>query len=117
MKRYALPTSFAGIALTLLILAPWANFSFAKRKVADHLIDRNALAAVSNYLPAVVASNDEEQVDLAPDDVSSELPRGAGLEEATGNQFVVPGTNPRRDLGLYLSYLRERGPPFYSWLV
>jgi hypothetical protein len=117
MKPHALPSSIAGIPLLVLIIAPWANFLFATSQAADHLTDLRAQAARSSYLPAVEGSNDEEQVSLSPDSVSSELPRYAYLEDETGKSLVSVGTNWLRDPGLYLSYLRERGPPFNTSVV
>jgi hypothetical protein len=60
---------------------------------------------------------DEEQACLAPDPISSELPRAANVETELTTPSVIAGSNSRRDLGLYLSYLRERGPPLHTYFV
>jgi hypothetical protein len=60
---------------------------------------------------------DEEQACLAPDPISSELPRAANVETELTTPPVIAGSNSRRDLGLYLSYLRERGPPLHTYFV
>jgi hypothetical protein len=110
MKPHALPTSIAGIALIVLSLAPRANPSFAKSQVAYRLDVRSLLPG--NTDPRMVdGSNDEEQGYVAPDSVSSELPGAANLEDEPGKPVITAGNNLRRDLGLYLSDLRERGPP------
>jgi hypothetical protein len=54
---------------------------------------------------------------LAPQLVSSELPRAQNLEDDTLKGLVIAGRNRRRDLGLFLSYLRERGPPSFNYFV
>jgi hypothetical protein len=54
---------------------------------------------------------EEEQAYLTPDPTSSEMPRAANVEPQLTTQLGIKGSNSRRDLGLYLSYLRERGPP------
>jgi hypothetical protein len=62
-------------------------------------------------------SSEEEQACLAPDPISSELPRATNVETELTTPPVIAGSNSRRDLGLYLSYLRERGPPLNTRLV
>lgn len=117
MKPHALPTSIAGIALFVLILGAWANSSFADSHVADHFSDRHAVSDCANFLTALRGSNDEEQIELAPDSVLSELPRDGYLDDEAGKPLVIASATRRRDLGVYLSYLRERGPPFCTTLV
>ena len=60
--------------------------------------------------------SEEEQACLAPDPISSELPRAANIETELTTPLGIKGSNSRRDLELYLSYLRERGPPLHTSL-
>ena len=64
--------------------------------------------------PAIVGGVKDEQVYLTPGPVSSELARTANLENESRKALLIAGRNKRRDLGLYLSYLRERGPPLQT---
>lgn len=112
MKAHALPKNI--VPLLVLLLAPWAVSSFAKSQLAIHPSYRQARTAhidLNTTLQSRATPEDERQVDIAPDSVSSELPHTAYLEDETGKPLPVAGTNGCRDLGLYLSYLRERGPP------
>jgi hypothetical protein len=64
--------------------------------------------------PGVAGTIEDEQDILTPDPVSTELPRAANLERQTCKAVLTAtGTDPR-DLGLYLSYLRKRGPPKHT---
>jgi hypothetical protein len=80
-------------------------------------------AELSSLLPGALDSElaadlkEEEQGFLPPDKVSPELPRAASLAAEIGTPLVFAINNPRRDLGLYLSYLRKRGPPPHPSLV
>ena len=67
--------------------------------------------------PAVGGDLNDDHAYLAPQLVSSELPRAQNLEDDTLKGPVIAGGNRRRDLGLFLSYLRERGPPFLNYFV
>lgn len=104
MKPHTLPTSIAGIAIIVLILAPWVNSSLERSQVGAFLSDPDALGVTGPF-------NEEEQPYFAPDLVSPELPRAAYLDDEAGTSLLIAGTNGRRDLGLYLSYFQERGPP------
>ena len=64
--------------------------------------------------PGIVGGVKDEQVSLTPVPVSSELARIAILENESRKAILIAGRNKRRDLGLYLSYLRERGPPLHT---
>lgn len=64
--------------------------------------------------PGIVGLVKDEQVYLTPVPVSSELARTANLENEVRKALLMAGRNGRRDLGLYLSYLRERGPPLHT---
>jgi hypothetical protein len=61
--------------------------------------------------------SEEAQACLAADPISSELPRVANVETQLTTTLGIKGSNNRRDLGLYLSYLRERGPPLHTSFV
>ncbi|HTG18041.1 MAG TPA: hypothetical protein VK747_22535, partial [Blastocatellia bacterium] len=61
--------------------------------------------------------SEEEQACLAPDPISSELPRATNVETELTTPLGIKGSNSRRDLELYLSYLRERGPPLHTSFV
>ena len=61
--------------------------------------------------PAVVGDVDSKCVYLALHEVSPELPRARQLEDDILKALVIGNRDRRRDLGLFLSYLRERGPP------
>ena len=64
--------------------------------------------------PGIVGGVKDEQSYLTPVPVSSELARAANLENESRKALLIAGRNERRDLGLYLSYLRERGPPLHT---
>ena len=133
MKPQAVPKSLTGAALIALIVAPWAYASFAKSQAAGrgaralkfaaasclHVFDRDKRshgnkADLPGKHPWIAGeSKDEEQTCLISDDsVPCELARAAHLETESRAPLVIASQNRRRDLGLYLSYLRERGPPF-----
>ncbi|HWN98711.1 MAG TPA: hypothetical protein VNS63_05515 [Blastocatellia bacterium] len=59
----------------------------------------------------------EEEAYLAPDPESSEFLRATNVEADKAALLVIAGCERRRDLGLDLSYLRERGPPLHTSLV
>ena len=61
--------------------------------------------------PGITGFVKDQQVYLTPVPVSSELTRDANLEDESREALLIADRNKRRDLGLYLSYLRERGPP------
>ena len=61
--------------------------------------------------PGIVGGVKDEQLYLTPVPVSSELARTANLENESRTALLIAGRGERRDLGLYLSHLRERGPP------
>ena len=67
--------------------------------------------------PAVGRDVNDEHGYLAPHAVTSELPRAANLDDGTLKVRSVAGLDRRRDLGLFLSYLRERGPPSFNHFV
>jgi hypothetical protein len=86
-------------------------------RVADRSVYENELRSTNfgEAGPELVGdSSEEEQACLAPDPISSELPRTANVETELTTPPVIAGSNSRRDLGLYLSYLRERGPPLHT---
>ena len=62
-------------------------------------------------------SRAEEQGYLPSDPGAYELARAASVETEIPTPLTTVGCNGRRDLGLYLSYLRERGPPLHISLV
>ena len=64
--------------------------------------------------PGIVGDSKDGQVYVTPNPVSSDVVRAAQLENEILKSLLSAGRNHRRDLGLYLSYLRERGPPFHS---
>lgn len=65
--------------------------------------------------PEIVGGlSEEEQACLAPDPISSDLPRTTNVETELTTPPAIAGSNSRRDLGLYLSCLRERGPPLHT---
>ena len=78
-------------------LRSW-NFGDAERQISEGLCE-------------------EEQACLAPAPISSELTRVANVETELTTPLGIKGSNSRRDLGLYLSYLRERGPPLHTSFV
>lgn len=61
--------------------------------------------------PALVEDVNGERVYLAPHLMSSEEPHTSNLDDDIPKALVITGDNRRRDLRLFLSYLRERGPP------
>jgi hypothetical protein len=67
--------------------------------------------------PAILDAVKDEQVFLTPDPPSSDLARAANLEPVLCHAILISGGNDRRDLGLYLFYLRERGPPLHTSFV
>lgn len=60
---------------------------------------------------AVTGSFENEQVCLVPAPSPSEFAQITNLENESLRAVMIAGSDLRRDLGLYLSYLRERGPP------
>ncbi len=64
--------------------------------------------------PGITGGVKGQQVYLTPVPVSSELARAASLEDESREASLIADRNKRRDLRLYLSYLRERGPPLIS---
>ena len=73
---------------------------------------RGMLSGDSN--PAVGGDVNDDRACLAPQLVSSELPRAQKLEHVTLKAQVFAGTNCRRDLEIFLSCLQERGPPSFN---
>jgi hypothetical protein len=69
----------------------------------------DALLADTGYESASGFEND--QVWLAPARPPSEVARGANIEREFQTAVLIAIGDFCRDLGLYLSYLRERGPP------
>ena len=67
--------------------------------------------------PGIAGIVKDEHVFLIPDPVSSELAGSEKLDTETCNAVLIAGGNDHRDPGLYLSYLRERGPPLHTSLV
>ena len=67
--------------------------------------------------PAVGRDLNDEHGYLAPQSVTSELPRAANFEDDTLKTQAAAALDRRRDLGLFLSYLRERGPPTFNHFV
>ena len=67
--------------------------------------------------PAVGGDANDEHGYLAPPLVTSELPGAASIENDILKIPAVAGLDGRRDLGLFLSYLRERGPPTFNYSV
>jgi hypothetical protein len=90
------------------------------KQIADRAAYESELRArnLSDGKPEIGEGfGEEEQACLAPDPISSELPRAANVETELTTPPVIAGSNSRRDLGLYLSYLRERGPPLHTYFV
>jgi hypothetical protein len=86
-------------------------------RVADRSVYENELRSPNfgDAGPELVGdSSEEEQACLAPDPISSELPRATNIETHFTTLLGINCSNSRRDLGLYLSYLRERGPPLHT---
>jgi hypothetical protein len=66
---------------------------------------------------AVAGTTEDDQDILTPDPVSTELARPASLERETCRAGLIAAGTDRRDVGLYLSYLRKRGPPQLTFSV
>ena len=66
---------------------------------------------------AVAGDVGDERLYLAPDPNQSEVARSPSLETEVLSPVMIAGRNRRRDLGLYLSYPRERGPPLHNHSV
>jgi hypothetical protein len=66
---------------------------------------------------AVAGDVSDERLYLAPDPIKSEVARSPSLETEVLSPVMIAGRNRRRDLGLYLSYPRERGPPLHNHSV
>ena len=134
MKPQPVQKCLIGALLTTLIVAPWAYTSFAKSRTEERGARKLQSTAVS-FLhvlagfdshkrsagnetdlaghPSIAGeSKDDEQTCLISDDsVPCELARAASFGTESRAPLVIAGQNRRRDLGLYLSCLRERGPP------
>lgn len=67
--------------------------------------------------PLLAGEVSDERACVAPHLVSSELPRAHNLENNIPKDPVITGRDRGRDLWLFLSYLRERGPPSYNLFV
>ena len=67
--------------------------------------------------PAVGRDLIDEHGYLAPHPVTSEVPRAATFEDDIIKTQAAAALDRRRDLGLFLSYLRERGPPTFNHFV
>jgi hypothetical protein len=81
------------------------------KAAAESVDDGLRALLVGDSDPGIVGGVKDEQVYLTPVPVSSELARPANLENESRTALLIAGRNERRDLGLYLSHLRERGPP------
>ena len=87
--------------------------SFAKAEELNNDADlRGMLSGDSS--PSVAGDMSDDRACLAPQLVSSELPRAQNLEQDTLKPRMFAGTNCRRDLGIFLSSLQERGPPSFN---
>lgn len=82
---------------------------FAKSADGGGEVRADSLIGNTDY--AVTGSCENEQVCLVPAPSPSELAPLTNLENESVRVVLVAGSNLRRNLGLYLSYLRERGPP------
>ena len=81
-------------------------------KAAAESVDAGLRALLfGNSDPGLVGGVKDAQLYLTPVPVSSELARTANLENESRTALLIAGRSERRDLGLYLSHLRERGPP------
>jgi hypothetical protein len=60
---------------------------------------------------AETGSIENEEICLASARPPSEFPHVTSLEDESLRAVIIPAREHRFDLGLYLSYLRERGPP------
>jgi 6-phosphogluconate dehydrogenase, C-terminal domain len=95
---------FQSIPVAIWLGDGLGHFTESINRVDDETDVRSLLPG--NTDPRTVdGSNDEEHAYVAPDSVSSELPRAANLEYEAGKPLGTAGSNRRRDLGLYLSYL------------
>lgn len=89
------------------------HFARSAGKAADEA-DLHALFPGNIHLGIAGSCCCARQVYLEPEPLFSELARAANLESETLKPIVIAGYDYRRDLGLYLSYLRERGPPLHT---
>jgi hypothetical protein len=69
----------------------------------------DSLFGDADYL--VTGRLEDEQICLAPTQSASESQQATSLDRDSFTGVMIAGRDLRRDLGLYLSYLRERGPP------
>jgi len=93
----------------------WLGDGFGHFTKAPDTDDDSGLRALLFGDPdnELVGDNQDERFYLTPDPVAVELTRAANLGAAIHRVFLIAEGNGRRDLGLYLSYLRERGPPLH----
>lgn len=82
--------------------------NFAKSAAGSRATE-DFLLGDTDYTEA--GSLEKDQVCLVPAPTSSDFPQVASLERDSLRAVMIPCRERRRDLGLYLSYLRERGPP------
>lgn len=82
---------------------------FAKARVGSGEANANVLFGDTGY--AGTGNVDNEPIYLTPAQPQPDLARAGCLENEALTTVVIGGSDRRRDLGLYLSYLRERGPP------
>ena len=74
--------------------------------------DDGLTALLSGYPdPQLVGDSEGDHLYLTPGSASTGPPRADNLEAEIHQVLLFASGNARRDLGLYLSYLRERGPP------
>ena len=69
----------------------------------------DSLFGDADYL--VTGRLEAEQIFLAPTQSAAEFPHATNVENDSLSAVMIASRDLRRDLGLYLSYLRERGPP------
>ena len=89
------------------------HFARAAARSADEA-ELRALFPGNTALGTVGCCCGARPVYLEPEPLFSELARAANLENETLKPVVFVGYDHRRDLGRYLSYLRERGPPLHA---
>ena len=86
---------------------------FAKADEANSDVDLRGLL-LGESSPAVGGDVNDDHACLVPQLVSSEVPSSRKLEDDSLKALVIAGSNCRRDLGIFLSSLRGRGPPTFN---
>ena len=89
---------------------------FARADEANADLDLRGLL-LGDSSPAVGSDVNDDRACLVSQLISSELPASRKLEDDSLKTLVIAGSNCRRDLGIFLSCLRGRGPPSFNYFV